>query len=115
MWFVLCIEQDVPRFDVSMQDAVLMRVMHSAGQLCNELHRTRDRHGLAFDYFVKLAAFNKLHAEVTRAFALTHFIDGNNAWMFEAGRGFRFAAKALQMRFIGAKTPHVSFWGTGRV
>ena len=53
------------------------------------------------DYFVKLAAFDELHAEVALAIALADFVDGNNAWMFETGGGFGFPAKALQMRFGG--------------
>jgi hypothetical protein len=58
-----------------------------------------DRHRLASHYFVKLAAFDQLHAEVTLAIALADFVDGNNAWMFEAGSSFRFPAKALRARF----------------
>ena len=56
------------------------------------------------DYFVELAAFDELHAEVALAIALADFVDGNNAWMFEVGSGFRFPAKTLQMRFGGPGT-----------
>ena len=56
------------------------------------------------DYFVELAAFDELHAEVALAIALTDFVDGNNAWMFEVGSGFCFPAKTLQMRFSGPGT-----------
>ena len=60
--------------------------------------------GVAPDHFVKLAAFDELHAEVARAIALADFVDGNDAWMIEAGGGFGFAAKALQVRFGGPLT-----------
>ena len=53
------------------------------------------------DYFVKLAAFDELHAEVAGAIALADFVDGDDARMIEAGSGFGFAAKTLQVRFGG--------------
>ena len=56
----------------------------------------RIEHRLALDHFVKLAAFDELHAEVAGAIALADFVNGNDAWMFETGGGFRFPAKALQ-------------------
>ena len=62
-----------------------------------------DRYRLAPDYFVKLAPFDKIHAEVAATLALAHFMNGNDKWMVEAGGGFRFAAKALQMRFSGPR------------
>ena len=64
--------------------------------------------GECSDYFIKLTAFDELHAEVALSIALAHFIDGNNAWMFEAGGGFGFPAKTLQVRFggPGAKANH---------
>jgi hypothetical protein len=52
---------------------------------------------------VELAAFNKLHAEVTRAIALPDFIDGNDSWMFEASRGFCFPAETPQVPFGGPR------------
>ena len=33
MWFAFCVEQNVSRLDVAMQNAVLVRVMNSARQL----------------------------------------------------------------------------------
>jgi hypothetical protein len=53
---------------------------------------------------IKLAAFDKLHAEVTGAVAFAYFVDGNNAGMIKPGRGFRFPAKALQVRLAGPMT-----------
>jgi hypothetical protein len=38
MRFAFCIEQNVSRFDVAMQNAVFMRVMHSACHLGDEFH-----------------------------------------------------------------------------
>src|SRR5215467_2502819 len=108
MRFTVFIEQNVPWFDVTVQNAVLMRVVHSARHFHNEFHRAPDRHRLALDCFVKLAAFDKLHAEVALPITLADLVNGNNAWMLQAGRGFRFPAKTLQVRFggPGAKADH---------
>ena len=57
-----------------------------------------DRHWLALGHLIKLAAFDELHAEVAGAIALADFVDGNDAGMIQAGGGFRFPTKALQMR-----------------
>ena len=53
------------------------------------------------DYFVQLAAFDEVHAEVALIIALTDLVNGNNAWVLKAGRSLSFPAKALQMRFRG--------------
>jgi hypothetical protein len=55
-----------------------------------------------------LAALDELHAEVALTIPLTNLVNRNNAWVFEPGSSFRFAAKALQVRFGGprAKADH---------
>src|SRR5438046_1701634 len=97
--FALCIQQNVARLDISMQDAVLVRVMNNARHLDNEFHRLTDRHRRAPDYFVKLAAFDKLHAEVALAITFANFMDWNDTGMLQASCRFGFEAKALQVRF----------------
>src|SRR5262249_37361519 len=97
--FAFCIQQNVSRFDVAMEDSVFMRVMNSARDLCDELHRLPDRHRSSPNDFVELSAFDEFHAEVAGAIPLIHFVNGDNAWMIETGGGFGFPAKALQMRF----------------
>jgi hypothetical protein len=99
MWFAFYIEQDISRFDVSMQDAVFVRVMNGASYLCNELRRLPCRHRVTADYFIKLTAFDEFHAEIAGTLALAYFVDGNNARMIEAGGSFCFPTKALQVRF----------------
>ena len=115
MRFAVFIKQNVPWLDVSMQNAVFMRVMHSARYLRDQFHRLPDRYRLAPDHFVKLAAFDELHAEVTSAFALADLVDGNDAWMFEAGSSFRLAAKALQVRFGGPRAQSNHFERDGAI
>ena len=75
-----------------------MRVMNGACHLCNEFHRLPDGHRRIFNHFVKLTAFDELHAEVALAIALSYFVNGNNARMIEAGRGFCFKPEALEVR-----------------
>ena len=99
MRFAFCIEKNVPRFDVSMEDAVLMRVVHGASHLRDQFHRLPDRHRRLFNYFVKLAAFDKLHAEVALAITLANFVDWNNARMLQACCRFCFAAETFHVRF----------------
>ena len=99
MRFAFCIEQNVPRFDVAMQNAVFMRVMNRAGDLRDQFRRLPDRHRRPPDDFVKLTSFNKLHAEVARAITLADFVDRNDTGMLQSGRGFGFKTKALQVRF----------------
>src|SRR5436190_19568607 len=92
-----------------MQNAVFMRVMHRARHFGDKLHRAPDRHRFASDCFVELAAFDKFHAEIALGVALADLVDGNNAWMLEAGSGFCFPPKALEMCFggPGAKADHL--------
>ena len=53
------------------------------------------------DYFVKLAALDQLHAEVTGTIALTDFVNWDDAGMLQTGGGFSFETKTLQVRFRG--------------
>jgi len=99
MWFALCVEQDVSGFDVSMEDATLMRIMNCPGQLGDQFRYVTDRHRFALRDGIELAAIHESHAEVTGAIPLADLIDGDNARMIEAGGGFRFQTKALKMRF----------------
>src|SRR6266550_6200593 len=97
MRFTIVVEQNVSRLDVTVQNPVLMRIMHRACHFRDELYCAPDRHRLASRYFVKLAAFDELHAEVALRIALADLVNGNNAWMLEVGGGFCFPAEALQM------------------
>ena len=114
MRFAFSIEQNVSRLDVAMQNAVLVRVMNSARHFRNEFRRAPDRHRLAPGDFIKLAAFDELHAEVARAIALADFVNRNDAGMIQTGGGFGFAAKALQMRFGGPMSKANDFSATMR-
>src|SRR5437667_990799 len=99
MRIAFCIQQDVPRFDVTMENSMFMRVMHGASYFRNQFRGLSDRHRRALGYFIQLPAFDELHAEITRAIALTDFVNGDDARMIEACGGFGLPAKPFQMRF----------------
>src|SRR6476660_7241922 len=104
MRFAVCIEQNVSRLNVPMQNAVFMRVMNSARDLGDQFGGAPRWHRFSFRHFIKLAAFDEFHAEVTRPVALTHVVNRNNGWMLETCSGFRFSAKAFHVSFAGPLT-----------
>jgi hypothetical protein len=95
MRFTLCIQQNISRLYVSMQDAVFMRVVHGACHLCGEFHRLPDGHRRVFNHFVELSAFDELHAEVALPITLTYLVDWDDAWMVKARCGLSFQTKTL--------------------
>src|SRR6476661_7539783 len=99
MRFTFFIQQHVSRFDVPMQNAVPVRVVHGTRQLCNQFHGATDWYRLTLSYLVELAAFDEVHAEVATTVALTDFMNRNYEWVVQARRCFGFESKPLQMRF----------------
>src|ERR1044072_1886035 len=115
MRFAVCIEQNVSRLDVAMQNAVFMGVVHRAGQLGDQLDCAPDGYGLAADYFVKLAGFDKVHAEVALAIPLAYLVDWHDALMIQTGGSFGFPAKAFKVRFLGPIARADHFEGDGAI
>src|SRR5215471_19306212 len=115
MWFAFGIEQDVPRFDVAMKNAVLVRVVHSSRHRDHQFDGAAHRHWLTFDDCVKLAAFDKFHAEVARAVALAYFVNGNDTRMLQTSCCLSFATKTFQMRFGSPMAQADHFEGNGTV
>ena len=115
MRFAFCVEQNVTRFDVTMQNSVFMRVMHSARDLRDEFHRLPDRDGLAPDDFVELSAFDEFHAEVARAIPFAYFVNWNNTGMLETRGSFRFQAETFHVRFARPLTKAMIFSATVRL
>src|SRR6266516_3492120 len=101
VWFAFCVEQNVSGFDVSMEDAVLMRIGNRAGQLGDQFRCVTDRHRFALRDGIELAAIHQSHAEVTDAAALPDFVNRNNAWMLKAGSSFCFETETLDVRSRG--------------
>src|SRR5439155_6091594 len=60
-----------------------------------------DRHRGSPDNFVKLAAFDKLHAEVALAVPLADFVDRNGTGMLQPGCGFGLETETFEVCFGG--------------
>src|SRR4029077_1165483 len=88
--FAFCIQQNVCRLDVPMQNTVFMRVVNGARHPGDEFPRPPGRNRRVFNYLVKLAAFDKLHAEVALAIALADLINWDDARVSEARGSFAF-------------------------
>src|SRR5262245_17542125 len=99
MRFALCVQQDVPRLDVTMENAVFVRVMNSARYPGDEFRRLPNRHRRPPNDFVKLAAFDEFHAEIARTVALADFVDWNDTRMLQPRRSFGLEAKAPKVHF----------------
>jgi VPDSG-CTERM motif len=115
MWFASLIKQNVSRFDVAMQDVVLVSVMNRARHFGDEFRRTANRDRLALCHFIELSAVDEIHAEVAATFALPDFMNWHDKWMVEAGSRFRFSTKALQMRFCSPRTQAYDFERNGAI
>ena len=83
--FACDIQQNVSRFDIPMQNPVLVRIVHGARQLGDKLRCATNRHRFAPNDFVQLAAFDQTHAEITTTLALANFVDRNDGWMVQHG------------------------------
>src|SRR5205823_11713688 len=99
MRLTFCIQQNVSRFNVTMENAMFVCVMNRTRHFRNKFYRAPDRHGRTPDYFIKLAALDELHAEVARAFPLADFVDRNDTGVIQARSSFCLPAKALYVRF----------------
>src|SRR5438046_8134857 len=99
MRFVLCVEQNVSGFDVSMEDTVFMRIGNGAGQLGDQFRCVTDRYRFALRDGIELSALHQSHAEVTGAVALSDLVNRDDARMVQAGGGFCFETKAFHVCF----------------
>src|SRR5690349_24807865 len=98
MWFTFCIQQDISRLNISMQNTVLMGVMNGPRYLCDELDPLPDRYRRVFNYFIKLAALDKLHAEVALVVTFAHLVDWDDAWVVKTPSSFCFQSETLEVR-----------------
>jgi hypothetical protein len=99
MRFPTSIQQNVSRLDVTMQDSMFVREPNSARDLRSQLRSASRRDRFALEHFIQLPAFDEFHAEVTRAVALSDFVDRNNARMIQTRRRFRFLPKPFDVSF----------------
>ena len=109
MRFAACVEQNVSRLDVAMEDSVFVRVVHRARHFGDYFRRLPHRYRRSAYDFVKLTPLDEFHAEIARSITLAHFIDGNDTKVIKARGGCRFAAKALQVCSAGPLTKPENF------
>ena len=64
--------------------------MNGTCHLGDKFHGLPDWNRRVFNYLIKLAAFDELHAEVTLPIALAYLVDWDDARMVKARGGFRF-------------------------
>src|SRR6266536_5466174 len=101
MRFTFCIDENVARLDVSMKNAVLMRMMNCVRQFGDEFRRIASGDWLELGRFIELSAVDELHAEVAGLLAFAHFVNGNDALMIQAGGRLGFQTETLHVRFRG--------------
>src|SRR6266536_65494 len=101
MRFAFCIDENVARLDVAVQDAVFVRMMNRARQFGDAFRRSASRNGLALGHFIESSAIDELHAEVAGTLALAHFVNGNDARMVQAGGRLGFLMETPQVGFGG--------------
>src|SRR2546423_5057209 len=92
MRFAACVEQNVSRLDVAMEDSVFVRVVHRARHFGDYFRRLPHRYRRSAYDFVKLTPLDEFHAEIARSITLAHFIDGNDT------RGSKLAAASASPR-----------------
>ena len=109
MRFAVRVEQNVSRLNVAMEDSVFVCVMNRARYFGDYFRRLSHRHWRTANHFIKLAAFDELHAEVAGAVTLAHFVDGNDARVIKTCGGCRFPTKALHVRSAGPLTNPKNF------
>ena len=95
-WFATSVEQNVSRFEIAMQNPVLMRVLHGACYLGHEPDALARFGAQRSSGFLQAAARRVFHAEKRQpVFALADFINGKNIRMIETGSGFRLSPKTF--------------------
>ena len=75
------IQQNVPRFNIAMENAMLVGVMNRARDFRDQFYRAPNRHLLVPNDFVELSAFDEFHAEIAGAITLADFVNRNDARM----------------------------------
>ena len=93
-------EHEVRRFDVAVDDAVLMAVVEGFGGFGAELGGAEAVHGAGgFDELVEVAAFDEFHRDVVDAGDGIDFVNGDDAGMFQRRGASGFAIELVE--FVG--------------
>ena len=91
------IQQNISRFQIAMQNALLMRVLHRSRNLGHQSHCAPWLMAQSRSCIQQTAATSKLHAEERQPIlALAHFVNWQNVRMIEARCGLRLAPETRQ-------------------
>ena len=88
------VHQDVRRFDVAMEDAALVGVMHRPRDQRHEASRFSRSVAQSGEGSGQAAALNELHCEVVLTLMFADLVDRDNVGMVEQGGGLGFSAEA---------------------
>jgi hypothetical protein len=80
-------EEQVVRFQVTMDDAFLVRCCQPARDLLGKFNRLAYRHGTGAQTIPKRLAFQKLGHDIGRALVLAEVVNGQNVGMVQSGGG----------------------------
>src|SRR5437762_10486411 len=99
-------EEHIGRFDIAVEDAVLVSVIHGFGQrqehLCRDTRRKWS--GMLAPPLVQRWPIAKLDGEITGAVVVSSFIHRNDVGMIKPGQSLRLAEKAAAGVGIGQQT-----------
>jgi hypothetical protein len=84
---------DVRRFQIAMNDALLVRAFKCLGDLFCDRQRLINRNRTARDAVGKRLAFDQFHHECWRVSCVFNVEDGGDVWMIERREDLRFALK----------------------
>jgi len=88
------IDQDVRRFEVAMQDPLLVRVVDGLGDGFHPFGRAPRRNRCLAERLAKILPLNVVHREVVKALVFADFVDPYDVRMLQAGRGSRLGLEA---------------------
>jgi hypothetical protein len=89
------IQQNVGGFQIAVQDAALVSMVHRARDGHQQRSGRAGIAGVAVDLGGQVAPFHQPHAEVRLPGPLPHFVNGNDMRMIQLCRGFRFVAQTF--------------------
>jgi len=89
------IDQDVGRFEVAVQDAVLVGIMHGLGDAADVSGGLARRQRTAADEAGQILAFDIIHREERLALDVADFVDGDDVGVPQAGGGLGLAMEAF--------------------
>src|SRR5262245_14361250 len=89
------IEKNVGRFEVAMDDTVLMGVVHRRGDSSHQLSGPAGRERLLAGQVPQMPAFDVVHRKILPSFVFSDFVNGHDVRMMQVGGGLSFDAETL--------------------